>query len=341
MMAGCSSLRCPNLEEALGLANVDDWYRRRQTPYSKMIMIAGGGPNAFSSVADVNIYDPHAHIVDPYDQQWTPAAPLLQPRSDFGMATVCDSIYAVGGASTFKIPEAIEIYDPERNSWRAGPEMLCPRMGLGVTALNGIIFAVGGWDGCQISREVEVLDLRQGKWVSLPSMRSGRSHFVLATVNGLLYAAGGFSEDQYFNSVVEVYDPRACRWTTAQPMLNRCHAAATVFRDEIVVVGGFDENAMDRPTAEMLTDDGWTLLPEMAVGRSGLGVVNVDGSLIAFGGVNGDDHLSSIEYLDFYSNQWEMTGCHRGMPASESPSYHKRYTLEASNLKSLHFAATR
>ncbi|WKX94101.1 hypothetical protein Q1695_011392 [Nippostrongylus brasiliensis] len=67
----------------------ESWYRRRQTPHSK-IVIAGGGPCGCLFLADVNIYDPCS-------KQWTSAAPLLEPRCDFGMATVGDSIYAVGG----------------------------------------------------------------------------------------------------------------------------------------------------------------------------------------------------------------------------------------------------
>ncbi|WKX93982.1 hypothetical protein Q1695_011331 [Nippostrongylus brasiliensis] len=166
------------------------------------------------------------------------AAPLLQPRSSFGMATVGDSIYAVGGRDTSGTLRSVEIYDAQRNSWRAGPEMQHCRCGPGVTALNGTIFAVGGINGSKVCCEAEMLDPRQGKWISLPSMMSSRSHLGLAAVNGLLYAAGGRYDKKTLNTV-EVYDPRACRWTTAQPMLKkRREAGVTVFRDQIVVVGG-------------------------------------------------------------------------------------------------------
>ncbi|WKX93976.1 hypothetical protein Q1695_011328 [Nippostrongylus brasiliensis] len=262
-----------------------------------MIMIAGGVIECGSYLADVNIYDP-------YSQRWTPAAPLLHPRSDFGMATVGDSVYAVGEEDAFYTPQSVEICDVQRNSWRAGPKMQRCRQALGVTALDGIIFAVGGRDGGYTFREAEMLDPRQGKWISLPSMLNGRHNFVLAAVNGLLYAAGGDSDRQNINSV-EVYDPRACRWTAAQPMLKKRYAAAaTIFRDQIVVVGGADEKYSDLSSAEMLTDNGWTFLPGMSVPRRNLGVVDVDGSLFAFGGHNGYDYHSSIEYFD--STRWEM-----------------------------------
>ncbi|WKX94016.1 hypothetical protein Q1695_011350 [Nippostrongylus brasiliensis] len=277
----------------------ESWYRHRQTPLSKTIMVAGGRSDDFSYLTNVNIYDP-------YNKQWTVAAPLHQPRRSFGMATADESIYAVGGASTNDVLRSVEIYDSHRNSWRAGPKMLCCRYGPGVTALNGAIFAAGGNIGTKTGRKAELLDPRQGKWISLPSMTSGRSHFGLAAVNGLLYAAGGDSRSPTLNSV-EVYDPRACRWTTAQPMLKRrCHAGVTVFRDQVVVVGGSDEKYT------MLTDNGWTFLPEMSLPKEGLGVVNVDGSLFTFGGTNNDGYLSCIEYLDFDSNQWKMSQV--GMP---------------------------
>ncbi|WKX94017.1 hypothetical protein Q1695_011350 [Nippostrongylus brasiliensis] len=263
----------------------ESWYRHRQTPLSKTIMVAGGRSDDFSYLTNVNIYDP-------YNKQWTVAAPLHQPRRSFGMATADESIYAVGGASTNDVLRSVEIYDSHRNSWRAGPKMLCCRYGPGVTALNGAIFAAGGNIGTKTGRKAELLDPRQGKWISLPSMTSGRSHFGLAAVNGLLYAAGGDSRSPTLNSV-EVYDPRACRWTTAQPMLKRrCHAGVTVFRDQVVVVGGSDEKYTVLSSAEMLTDNGWTFLPEMSLPKEGLGVVNVDGSLFTFGGTNNDGYLS-------------------------------------------------
>ncbi|VDL83354.1 unnamed protein product [Nippostrongylus brasiliensis] len=141
------------------------------------------------------------------------------------------------------------------------------RSALGVTALNGIIFAVGGW-GDSLHEEAEMLDPRQGKWISLPSMMKARFGCGLAAIDGLLYAAGGYGM-QCLNSVlfsfqrftrflicdvqVEVYDPRACRWTTAQPLLKkRYDAGVTVFRDQVVVVGGCDENKMDLSSAEVI-----------------------------------------------------------------------------------------
>ncbi|WKX94089.1 hypothetical protein Q1695_011388 [Nippostrongylus brasiliensis] len=275
------------------------WYRGRKTLLFKMTMIAGGEPDDDSCLGDVSIYDP-------YSQQWTSAAPLLHPRGYFGMATVADSIYAIGGASAFGSLRSVEIYDSHRNLWQSGPDMQHRRYCVGVTALNGTIFAVGGMDGGQASRETELLDPRQGKWISVPSMINNRSFCGLAAVNGLLYAVGGNSGNETLNSV-EVYDPRACRWTAAQPMLKkRCDAGVTVFCDQIVVVGGSDENGLVLPSAEMLTDNGWTFLPEMSLPRKGLDVVVIDGSLFAFGGTDDDDHLSCIECLDFDSSQWEM-----------------------------------
>ncbi|WKX94013.1 hypothetical protein Q1695_011348 [Nippostrongylus brasiliensis] len=291
----------------------ESWYRRRQTPHPKMIMIAGGERNGVSSLADVNIYDI-------YSQKWTPAASLHQPRRYFGMATVDDLIYAVGGASINDVLRSVEIYDAQRNWWRAGPKMQYCRYGVGVTALNGRIFAVGGNIGTQAGRKAEMLDPRQGKWISLPSMRSGRSHFGLAAVNGLLYAAGGDSRSPFLNSV-EVYDPRACRWTAAEPMLKkRCQAGVTVLRDQIVVVGGSDENDTVLSSAEVLTDNGWAFFPEMSLPKEGVGVVDVDGSLFAFGGYDGGDFLSCIEYLDFISSRDAAEECQlRDYPPAMSP----------------------
>ncbi|VDL80946.1 unnamed protein product [Nippostrongylus brasiliensis] len=70
-------------------------------------MIAGGRSDDFSYLAGVDIFDA-------YSQQWIPAAPLLSPRCNFGMATVDDSVYAVGGSDPFDTVRSIEIYDSQR-----------------------------------------------------------------------------------------------------------------------------------------------------------------------------------------------------------------------------------
>lgn len=115
-------------------------------------------------------------------------------------------------------------------------------------------------------------------------------------VIGGLTAAGA-------SSIVEAYDPAADRWS-AEPALPipLHHAAATVYRGEIVVLGGFVDasslyaQATDRAFA--LRSGGWVELPRLRRPRGAAAAATVGTSLVLVGGRDAAGLIGPTEVFD-------------------------------------------
>lgn len=71
---------------------------------------------------------------DPAVRRWTQLPSLIHAASDFGAATVGDSIWTVG--------DEVQVFDGTR--WWTGPALPTPRFGVGVTSERAALFVVGG-----------------------------------------------------------------------------------------------------------------------------------------------------------------------------------------------------
>lgn len=78
--------------------------------------------------------DPAVDAYDPVTDSWSPRAPMAEPRSEIGSATVSLSdgrILTVGGSITGKIPSAdVLIYDPRNDHWSTLPSLPIPLKGV-------------------------------------------------------------------------------------------------------------------------------------------------------------------------------------------------------------------
>ncbi|KAK6044014.1 kelch repeat protein [Cooperia oncophora] len=110
--------------------------------------------------------------------------------------------------------------------------------------------------------------------MALPSMTTRRSSVGVAAMNGIVYAVGGYDgQSRQCLNTVELYDSRANRWRSGEPLLEvRSGAGVAIYRDRVITVGGHD-GPLVRSSVEMLGDDGWMLLPEMSVCRRNAAIV--------------------------------------------------------------------
>lgn len=78
--------------------------------------------------------DPAVDAFDPATNSWSPRAPMLEPRSEIGSATVSladGRIVTVGGSITGKIPSAdVLVYDPGKDLWATLPSLPIPLKGV-------------------------------------------------------------------------------------------------------------------------------------------------------------------------------------------------------------------
>ena len=79
---------------------------------------------------------------------WTTKRPMPTPRTELGVATVNNRLYAIGGYSGTTLPgsvlQTVEEYDPATDAWTRKADMPTPRRQLVVVAVNGRIYAIGG-----------------------------------------------------------------------------------------------------------------------------------------------------------------------------------------------------
>jgi kelch-like protein 18 len=69
---------------------------------------------------------------------------------------------------------------------------------------------------------------------------SFRCRLGVAVLGGLLYACGGYDGSTFLRSV-EVYDPRAGKWSFVTPMaITRSRVALAANADKLWAVGGYD-----------------------------------------------------------------------------------------------------
>lgn len=102
-------------------------------------------------------------------------------------------VYVIGGQSSNKIYDTVEMFDAEKQEWIIMSEtMRQARKYMTVNPLDGRIFVIGGMN---IMRnrlsEVETYDPREGKWKITSSLQKSRSSHASAAFNGKIYVFGG------------------------------------------------------------------------------------------------------------------------------------------------------
>ncbi|XP_059469272.1 influenza virus NS1A-binding protein-like [Neocloeon triangulifer] len=100
-----------------------------------------GGHDGFQRLADGEKFNPDS-------ETWTLLAPMVQARSNFGIASIGRLVFAVGG---YGGPEPgqplaeVEAYDPSIDKWFPVEKMLSPRSGLIACVADNLQLALKVW----------------------------------------------------------------------------------------------------------------------------------------------------------------------------------------------------
>lgn len=70
----------------------------------------GGGFDGSHAVSCMEMYDPARN-------EWKMMGGMTTPRSNAGITTVANTIYAVGGFDGNEFLNTVEVYNPESNKW--------------------------------------------------------------------------------------------------------------------------------------------------------------------------------------------------------------------------------
>jgi len=244
-------------------------------------------------------------------------------RAGLASAVIDGKIYAVGGHNGSHPLQNMECLDCENESWSALPAMRARRSYLSAEALGGKIYAVGGSADGRVLNTMERFDPVENSWrlwFALPAMGTKRTRLASAVAEGRLYVFGGFDGIRDL-ATTECYDPEHNRWHFLTSMARkRSDVAAAVLRGKIYGMGGQDRDNAD-PTEAFDTvevfdpySELWNYSPPMQTGRLGLASSALGGAaggeggdrIVAVGGSNGREILSSCEYFDPRVGKWEI-----------------------------------
>ncbi|CAH8850739.1 unnamed protein product [Trichobilharzia szidati] len=266
--------------------------------------------------------------------RWELSESMISKRSRIGVVALNGLLYAIGGFDGSSRLNTTEVYNPKTKKWKTLAPMICRRSAAGAAALDGHLYVCGGYNGQTSLRTCEMYNPEKDMWQLIPSMNEPRSAGGLVALDGRLYAIGGhnglavFSTVECYNKSLSVPVKRLpssrCDTTTAvaahtptiqqnhntswylvASMLHRrCRHGAAVFRDRIIVAGGYDGSSFLQSVEMFDPTTGpdpngfhgqWTEISCLSVPRSRVGLAVTAGCLYAIGGYDGTKQLRTVE----------------------------------------------
>ena len=194
-------------------------------------------------------------------------------------------------------------------AWSSGQAMPTARKEISnsVVTLNNLIYVVSGVaQSGQTVGTLEVYDPNADNWQRLEDLPQAVWRSSAAVYNGRLYVFGGYTGTSFpFNPVRSAYsyDPASDTWSALADMPSaRGACAAETLGDNIYILGGASDQALNSVLVYDPENDNWTTGPSMSARRSGVSATVLDNKIYAFGGYelgnSGVVSKSSAEVFD-------------------------------------------
>lgn len=247
---------------------------------------------------------------------WALKHPMPTPRTEFGVATVNNKIYAIGGYSG-SVLRTVEEYDPTTDSWTRKADMPTPRRQLIVVSVNNRIYAIGGVNfssdpnSLVYSYSTEEYDPAANTWTSKASMPTGGTvNTVLgnrfiggAVANGKIYVIA-HNNPGTLSPVTHTleYDPAINVWTSkTQPPFSYTRYTVASLHNKIYALSDIGELAEYDPLK-----DRWIIRPPLSTPRFRTGLASVGGKLFSIGGGRNALPVSTVEEYDPETQNWAL-----------------------------------
>ena len=145
-----------------------------------------------------------------------------------------------------------------------------------------------------------VLALTAGEWQHHAPLPVPRTEVAATAVGRELVVAGGFLENGGSSRKVDFYAPRSDTWRSGPDLPAAVnHAAATVARGRLYVVGGYGAER----SAFVLLGDRWQTL-SLPAPRAAAGAAALHGTVYVVGGVGAGGNARSMLAYDTRSGRW-------------------------------------
>lgn len=251
---------------------------------------------------------------------WTTKRPMPTPRTELGVATVNNRLYAIGGYSGTALPgsvlQTVEEYDPATDTWTRKADMPTARRQLVVVAVNGRIYAIGGVDftsdtsALVYSYATEEYDPATDTWAAKAPIPTGGgvnnhlgNRFIGgAAANGKIYIAAYSNPGSPWITQAHEYDPATNTWTsrTAPPFGYTRYAVAS-HGNKVYALSDIGEFAEYDPAKDV-----WTIRPPTTTSRFRTGLTSSGGKLYSAGGGIGSSAVGTVEEFDPMTHSWAV-----------------------------------
>jgi len=175
--------------------------------------------------------------------------------------------------------------------WSTLPDMPTARAGACAVVLDGWIYIIGGRDGEKTLKTVERFNPENGAWdASVADLEEKRADAAAVVYKGEIYVIAGEKEDEATDSV-ERYNAGKNKWQEVDELkVERISPAVVVFDDQIVVLGGVDEDGKYIKQTEAYQPEQskkWQFAPEMdlTLSRSAAQAVPWHDGILLIGGL--------------------------------------------------------
>ena len=255
-------------------------------------------------------------------QAWVFKAPMPTPRYGFGIGTIGDCVYIIGGRNNFSQLNIVECYHTLNDSWSINlAPMPTARYYVGSAVYNSKIYVIGGrrMGGGGITGRVERYDPTTNAWDTCPPMPTPREGLTAVLYRNRIFAIGGYTPQQggRYLRTVESFDPLTTTWHREDSLIfARAGTASSVLFDTIYVICGSQFSPLNN--IERYGGSGWTLGTALNRGRVGPTSALFNDSIYVCGGEAAPESVyNSVEIYDQINRTWVFT-----WPMNQARSHH-------------------
>jgi len=260
---------------------------------------------------------PNAGSYNTSSGSWTDIEPMPRGvRGAAGAMGLDGFVYVFSGVNTTEgVTNETQIYNPAADTWSLGTDIPAAAWeAKAATGEDGRIYVVGGEIGA-MSDIVQIYDPATDTWDTGASLPDTAVAGAMASSGDYIYYAGGGSSSYTATDVLYRYSISADEWTTLPsiPSARAAHALEVGHDGLLYVIGGSD-SASNIGTESTTTyvfdpdDETWTNGPSLNAARKYHGAaLSPDGRVYCLGGNDGTTALNSVESLQLYLFDYEVS----------------------------------